>query len=69
MSWLIREKMAVLAPMPRASDRIATVVKIGDLPKLRSANLMSRTTSLTNVLTGDLGEGYTYWRDIRATGV
>jgi hypothetical protein len=51
--------MAVWAPMPGAGERMATVVKTGDLRRLRRANSMSRTRSLTIVLTGNLREGYT----------
>jgi hypothetical protein len=32
---LIRVKIAVLAPMPRARERMATVVKTGDLERVR----------------------------------
>src|SRR5258708_30641188 len=35
MSWLMRVKIAVLAPMPRASDSTATVRKTGDLRSVR----------------------------------
>jgi hypothetical protein len=34
--------MAVFAPMPKASDKTATVTNNGDLAKLRRAKLISR---------------------------
>ena len=36
--WLKREKMAAFAPMPSASDTIATIVTKGVLNSVRSAN-------------------------------
>ncbi len=30
--------MADVAPMPRASEQVATIVNAGSLPKIRSAN-------------------------------
>jgi hypothetical protein len=37
----MREKMAVFAPMPKASDRIATPTKSGDFVSVRIAYRMS----------------------------
>jgi len=39
--WSIRVKIAVLAPMPRASERIATLAKSGLRRSPRSASRMS----------------------------
>jgi hypothetical protein len=39
-TWLNSEKMATFAPIPRASDRIATIVTSGALKSVRSANVM-----------------------------
>src|SRR5476649_2738098 len=41
MSWSMRLKMAVLAPMPSASERIATEAKSGLRRIARSENRMS----------------------------
>src|ERR1019366_125981 len=41
INWSIRVKMAVLAPMPRASEATATSVKSGLRRRLRSANRRS----------------------------
>jgi len=38
-SWLNNEKIAAFAPMPRASDTIATIVTNGVLNSVRSASL------------------------------
>ena len=40
-TWSINVKMAVLAPMPSASDRIATHAKTGLLRSVRTASRMS----------------------------
>jgi hypothetical protein len=37
--WLKREKIAAFAPMPSASDTMATIVTNGVLNSVRSANL------------------------------
>src|SRR5207247_3727572 len=50
MTASIRLKIAVLAPMPNASDKTTAVVKPGRLPSTRSAKLTSRATD-SSILT------------------
>src|ERR1035441_3679512 len=40
MIWCRREKIAVLAPMPRPNERTTTSLRSGALARLRSANRM-----------------------------
>jgi hypothetical protein len=43
MSWWMRVKIAVLAPIPRAKDRTDTARKTGDLPRMRREYRKSRS--------------------------
>src|SRR5215204_6362297 len=53
--WSISVKIAVFAPMPRASDRIATVAKRGLRRRLRIASRTSDVEVVMVVLDGAQG--------------
>jgi hypothetical protein len=58
MSWLMSVKIAVLAPMPRASESTATVRKTGDLRSERKEYRKSRSIAAIDGYTAQHRKGY-----------
>src|SRR5438477_10181132 len=58
MSWWMSVKIAVFAPMPRASESTATARKTGDLRRVRREYRKSRRIAAIDGYTAQQGKGY-----------